>query len=218
MSVVFRADFTPDAFRRTWGTLLAFGIVQIVAGALAIAIPAVASLLATAVFGWMLIFSGVFQFVHAYRLRTWSGFLLHLLSAALYTIGGAIVLLNPFPGAIALTFILATILIAEGIVRSVLGARLRPNEGWGWFLVGGLASIVLGGVLLAGWPDTAVWTLGLLLGVNLVFSGAMNIGLALACRTKMRDAPNRRPGAADARVDDSGIDDESSVSRSGHRR
>jgi uncharacterized membrane protein HdeD (DUF308 family) len=212
MSIVLRADFTPDVFRRTWGTLISFAIVQGLAGGLAIAIPMLASLLATAVFGWMLAFSGVFQFIHAYRLRTWAGFLLHLASAALYAIGGSIVLFNPFPGVIALTFIVATVLVAEGVVRTVLAVRLRPGEGWSWFLAGGLGSIVLGGLLLAGWPSTAVWSLGLLLGVNLLFSGAMNMGLALECRSKMRHGARRRRRSADSHVH------ESRVSRSARRR
>lgn len=57
---------------------------------------------------------------------------------------------------------------------------LRPSLGWGWLLASGLCSILVGVILLTGWPATALWLTGLLLGVNLVFTGAMNASLVIA--------------------------------------
>ncbi|MDB6047107.1 MAG: hypothetical protein JWM63_5658, partial [Gammaproteobacteria bacterium] len=54
--------------------------------------------------------------------------------------------------------------------------------GWGWLVAAGFASILVGVILLLGWPGTALWATGLLLGVNLIFGGITNTTLALAAR------------------------------------
>ena len=177
--------FAPATFRRHWGWLLAFAIVQVIAGSFAIAIPTLASLIGVALFGWLMILSGVFQVAHAVRVRKWPGFALHLLGGVLYLAAGVLVLLYPLPGALALTLLLAGLFLADGVLRILVASRARRGdrkEGWGWMLAGGIASIVLGAMLVLGWPSTALWAIGLLLGVNLLFGCAMNAALALACR------------------------------------
>ena len=183
------ADLAPALFRKHWGWLLAFAIVQIVAGALAVAIPTLASLVAVAVFGWVMIVAAIFQIAHAIRVRKWPGFALHLLGGLLYAVAGVLALLYPFPGMLALTLGLASLLLADGILRIVLASTVKPQEGWGWFLAAGIASIVLGGMLIFGWPSTALWALGLMLGINLIFGGATNAAIALACRKAQREKP-----------------------------
>lgn len=183
------ADLAPALFRRHWGWLLAFAIVQVIAGSFAIAIPTLASLVGVALFGWLMIVSSVFQIIHAFRVRKWPGFALHLLSGLLYAAAGLFVLVYPLPGLLALTLLLAALLLADGILRVVLASRVRrQQEGWGWILAGGIASVFLGGMLIVGWPAVALWAIGLLLGVNLVFGGAMNAALALACRKKQKES------------------------------
>jgi uncharacterized membrane protein HdeD (DUF308 family) len=181
------ANLAPALFRRHWGALLAFAIVQVIAGAVAVAIPTLASLVAVAVFGWLMIIAAIFQIVHAIRVRKWRGFALHLLGGLLYAAAGVLALLYPFSGVLALTLFLAGLLLADGILRIILASTVRPQEGWGWFLAAGIASVVLGGMLIFGWPATALWAIGLLLGINLIFSGAMNAALALACRKKQKE-------------------------------
>lgn len=191
-------------FRRHWGWLLAFGIVQLLAGALAIAAPALASFVAVVMFGWVMIVAAVFQIAHAIRVRKWPGFALHLLGGALYAAAGVLALLYPFPGMLALTLLVAGLLLAEGVLRVALAAstRKRRQEGWGWFLAGGIASVALGAMLIAGFPATAVWAIGVMLGVNLLVSGAANATLALTCRRKHlqtgHDDSGSRPAAAPA--------------------
>jgi len=193
-----RTEGAPALFRRNWGWLLAFAIVQIVAGVFAVAIPTVASLIAVAVFGVLMLVAASFQIAHAIRVRKWPGFALHLLGGLLYAAAGVLALLYPFPGLLALTLFLAGLLLADGILRIVLASSLRPQEGWGWFLAGGIASVALCGMLIFGWPSTALWALGLLLGVNLMFSGAMNAALALQCRKRHKARPRDDAGPTHA--------------------
>jgi uncharacterized membrane protein HdeD (DUF308 family) len=194
------ADAAPSeeqstSLRMGWGWLLALGVVQILGGALAIAVPAIASLAAVMVIGWLLIVAAVFHIIHAFKVRKWPGFALHLLGAILYGAAGVLVLLYPIPGALTLTLFIASLLTAEGVLRSVLAFQLRPRTGWGWFLIGGMASLVLGVMLFVGWPATAIWAIGLLLGINMVITGSMNVSLALFSRTARADR-NRRAAAA----------------------
>jgi uncharacterized membrane protein HdeD (DUF308 family) len=185
----------PHLFRRHWGWLLGFAIVQIVAGAFAIALPALASLVAVAVFGWVMIVAAIFQIAHAIRVRQWPGFALQLLGGLLYGGAGVLALLYPVPSLFGLTLFVGALLLAEGILRVVLAWRVRVQgdwgqEGWGWFLAAGIASIVLGGMLLVGWPATALWALGLLMGIDLIFGGSTNVAVALLCR-KRQNEPRR---------------------------
>jgi uncharacterized membrane protein HdeD (DUF308 family) len=180
----FALGSIPTTLRERWGWLLVFGIAQIIAGVLAIAVPPAASLAAVLIFGWVLIVSAVFHVVHAFKVRKWPGFALHLLGGLLYAAAGVVVLLFPLGGALTLALLLAALFVAEGVVRTVMALKLRPGEGWGWFLAGAVASILLGVILFLGWPAAAIWAIGLLLGINLIVSGTMNTVIALAGRPK----------------------------------
>jgi uncharacterized membrane protein HdeD (DUF308 family) len=169
-------------FQRRWGWLLALGLVQIISGAFALIIPVAASVAAAIVFGAVLLVSGVSQIVHAFSVRRWKGTVLHALGGLLYVAAGAFVLFFPVAGVLTLSVIVGTLLIADGVVRSMLAYRLKPADGWGWFLAGGMASTALGVLLLVGWPFAGFWAIGILLGAFLLFSGLSNCVLAFSFR------------------------------------
>lgn len=179
----------PSALQRRWGWLLVLGIVQIIAGAIALTIPAAASLAAAIVAGAVMLVAGIFQGIHAFSVRGWKGVMLQMLGAVLYIVAGLIFLLFPVTGALSLTIIVGVLLIADGAVRYVLAYRLKPRDGWGWFLAAAIASTLVGILLLVGWPITGLWALGILLGVNLIFSGVGNCVLALTFRTRIARHP-----------------------------
>lgn len=181
--------------KRRWRVLLVLGIVQVIGGAFAIAVPVAASLAAALVFGAVLLVLGVLQVVHALSVRKSKLVFLHLLGGLLYVATGALVIWFPVSGAISLTLLVAALLIADGVIRCVLAYRLRPAQGWGWFLCAGMASAAVGILLLVGWPLTGLWALGLLLGVNLLFVGVTNSALAVAFRTSV--ARESRPAPRD---------------------
>lgn len=170
------------ALTEHWGWLLALGIVQVVGGAIAIAVPALASLAAVVVFGAALLASAIFQLIHALRTRKWPGSVWYILGGLLYAAAGILVLLFPLGGILTLTAIIATVLIAEGAVRGIVANAMKPKAGWGWWLASGIASVLLGVLLFIGWPATAPWAIGLLLGINLIFSGATNASIAITSR------------------------------------
>jgi uncharacterized membrane protein HdeD (DUF308 family) len=165
-----------------WGWLLALGIVQIIAGWIAIAVPVVASFAAVAIFGALLIVTAIFQLIHAFRVRSWPRSAWSGLGGVFYAIAGVLVAIYPVSGALALAVMIAVLLIADGALRIGFAMMMRPLPGWGWLVAGGLGSVLVGVVLLIGWPATALWVTGLLLGINLIFTGSMHIALALASR------------------------------------
>jgi uncharacterized membrane protein HdeD (DUF308 family) len=125
---------------------------------------------------------GIAQGIHAFMVKGWGGFLLELLSAALYLVVGILLLVNPVEGALALTIVLAVFLIVEGIFKLIMAFRVRDHRGWGWLLASGILSLILGVLIWAEWPASGVWVIGLLVGIQLLFTGWSLVMLALAAR------------------------------------
>jgi uncharacterized membrane protein HdeD (DUF308 family) len=178
-----KADTAATPLGHRWGWLLALGIVQIVAGSIAIAVPVVASIAAVGIFGAVLLVTAALQLIHAFKVRAWPRSAWYGLGGVLYAIAGLLVVMYPLGGALTLAVMIAILFIADGTLRLVFGMTFRPVAGWGWLVAAGLCSIVVGVILLLGWPASALWAIGLLLGVNLIFTGVMNATLALASRT-----------------------------------
>jgi uncharacterized membrane protein HdeD (DUF308 family) len=157
--------------------------VELIAGCIAVAAPAVASLAAVGIFGAILIVTAIMQLVHAFQVRLWPRSGWYGLEGVLYGIAGFLVVAYPLGSALTLTMLIAILFIVDGVLRAAFGMTMRPIPGWGWLLAGGFASTIVGVVLLAGWPATALWAIGLLLGINLIFSGATHLSLAMSSRT-----------------------------------
>ena len=167
------------------------GIVLTLLGALAILLPAAGSLAATLIFGWILLLSGGMGLVATIRARHAPGFAWSLLSAFIGLVAGGLLLAQPVQGILSLTAVLIAFLIAEGVVSIFYATEHRKgfSAGWGWMLASGFLDLVLAVILLAGLPGTAVWALGVLLGVNLIFGGTALISMALQARSAAIRAP-----------------------------
>jgi uncharacterized membrane protein HdeD (DUF308 family) len=163
---------------RGWFIFLA--LLLIVAGAAAIAFPILSTF---AVELWTAIafaIAGVAQTIHAFAARSWGGFFWGLLVGLLYLATGVVLWLNPIAGVMTLTAFLAAVLIVDGIFRAILAVQIRPRAGWFWLLLGGIVGIVLGVLIWQQLPSAALATLGLLLGINLIFSGLAFLMLAMS--------------------------------------
>ena len=130
----------------------------------------------------MMIIAGVFEVIHAFQIRTWGRFILWLLLGVLYIVAGFVAFENPLLTAVWLTLILGAALVASGLMRIYLAFNMKAGSPWIWVVVSGLITLVLGVIILAHWPVSAVYTLGIFLGVDLVFAGASWIGLGLGLR------------------------------------
>lgn len=171
-----------EVLSRNWGWLLALGILMIVLGVFAIGAPVVATIAVQFALGWILVIGGIAEGIHAFMAQGWRGFLLELLSAILYLVVGVLLLVNPVQGAIALTVVLAVFLIVEGIFKVIMAMRVRDHGGWGWLLASGILSLILGVLIWAEWPASGLWIIGLLVGIQLLFTGWSLVMLAFAAR------------------------------------
>ncbi len=158
------------ASSRIWYVL--GGILSIFVGFYAMNRPGLATLAVTKVIGILLLASGIVLFVAAVfgkaRKHRWLDFL----SAALRIAVGLILMTNIIEAVLTITLVLGIVFIIEGIFSLALGFGVRgKNPAWGWVLLNGVASLLLGGMLLMQWPESSLWAIGLLFGINCLFSG-----------------------------------------------
>jgi uncharacterized membrane protein HdeD (DUF308 family) len=184
-----------SVFRETVGhhrvLFLSEGIALLVLGTLAIIVPALASLAATLVLGWILLLSGIVGLIATIRARHAPGLWWSLISALIGIVAGALLLGWPLQGMFSLTAVLIAFLILEGVVSILYALEHRRGVSgrWGWMLASGILDLVLGGLLLAGLPGSAVWALGIIIGINMIFGGWALIAMALAARASAPGSP-----------------------------
>ena len=172
------------AIHEHWGLFLAEGIILVILGIAAIALPPIATLAFTIIIGWVFLISGVVGLFTTFWARHVPGFWWSLISAIIGIAAGVVLLLWPITGTLSLTLVLIAFFVVEGIV-SIMYAIEHRNQltgRWGWMLVSGIIDLILAGIIFAGLPGTAVWALGLLVGINMLFGGAALIAMALAAR------------------------------------
>jgi uncharacterized membrane protein HdeD (DUF308 family) len=172
------------AVRRHWVLFLSEGIALVVLGILALLAPTVASIAATVFFGWILLLSGIVGLIATLRARAAPGFGWSLLSALVGIVAGVLLLGWPLSGTLSLTAVLIAFLLLEGGVSIMyaLEHRSAPSGRWGWMLASGILDVILGLLLFVGLPGTALWALGLLVGLNMLFGGWALILMALHAR------------------------------------
>jgi uncharacterized membrane protein HdeD (DUF308 family) len=155
---------------------------MILAGLAAIALPSVAGITVTLIVGWMLIISGVLHLVYAWSGRSAGAVIGEILIAILYGAIGVYILARPGVGLASLTVVLAIYLIARGLLELYLAVRLRPITGSGWLMVSGLLAIALAIMIYMAWPSAALWVVGTLVGISLIFSGITRLAMSMAVR------------------------------------
>jgi uncharacterized membrane protein HdeD (DUF308 family) len=154
---------------RRW--LLVTATLSALAGLVAIAVPIAASV-ATAIFiGWVLLFSGVVMAMHAYAERSQSGAGWRALTALLTLAVGLYLILAPLDGTLTLTFMLAVWFSVIGVTELAAAWQLRGVPGAGVVGFNGALSLLLGVMIIADFPSSAGWAIGLLVGINLILWG-----------------------------------------------
>ncbi len=172
------------AIHAHWKLFLAEGIVMMVLGLLAIAVPEVASLAITIFIGWLFLIGGILRTISLVQHRNLPGFGWALVTALLAIALGLVLLFRPIAGVLTLTIALIIFFILEGISAILLAIEHRRHlPSWGWVLLSGLVDLLLAFLIWDGWPSSAGWAVGLLVGINMVFVGLSLIMTALAART-----------------------------------
>ena len=155
-----------------WGWAVALGIALILCGVVALLSLIVATAVAVIWIGVMMITAGVVEIAHGYKMKGWGRSILWMVTGALYIIGGFFAVVDPLPASIVLTLILAIALIIIGCVRTWMGFQLRGEGHKGWVILSGVLTLLFGVVILIHWPYSGLYALGIILGVDLIQTGA----------------------------------------------
>jgi uncharacterized membrane protein HdeD (DUF308 family) len=169
--------------RNQWPWFLALGIAMVVLGTIAISWACLATITvaATWLFGFLLLASGIGEIIHSFWVGRWSGMLLHLLIGVLYALVGFLIIDQPENAAVQLTLLIAIFLMVGGIFRIVFAVS-EQFAGWGWVLLNGGVTFLLGLMIYKQWPASSLWVIGLFIGIDLIFNGWAWIMLSLGLR------------------------------------
>jgi uncharacterized membrane protein HdeD (DUF308 family) len=175
-----------EALRRGQKRLMIAGVLLIVLGAVAVIVPAIASV-ATAIFiGWILVIASAFDLANAMAVGHGGRKALRIILAAITFVAGFYLLVAPLDGVFTLTVVLVIWFMATGTARVIVGIAERGAPGWGMTVVSGAISILLAVLIAEKLPSSADWAIGLIVGVDLLFSGTLLTSLAYRLRSVAR--------------------------------
>ena len=167
---------TRAGIRRSWGWVLAFGIAAVIAGALTIIWPGRTVLVLVVVLGVFLLFAGAAEIGWSIAERHTEGWKVILARGIIDLITGIVVLVWPDVTVLVLALILAAWLFIYAAYRH-RGERPRT----GHFVLKGVAALVVA-VITVVWPSITVLVIALVIGIELIFFGAILIWFALQLR------------------------------------
>lgn len=166
-----------------WGWFLAMGIVLLALGIYA-SMSIVLATAATSIFiAMIMVIAGLAQLINAFSVQSWERFMLLLIAGIIYTAAGVVCFTYPIMAAVIFTFMLGLMLIIVGVLRMIIGFQSKNLTGWGYIVLAGALSAVLGIMIISGWPNDALWMLGIFLSIDLIFQGCGWIAFALGLRT-----------------------------------
>ena len=173
--------------KKASGWAIAYAVLIIIAGFLALSLPLASGLGVTIVVGWLLVFSGVFHVADAFHSKGAGSSAWRFLVGLVYIIGGLYIAFHPAFGLLTLTFVLGIILLIQGVVGIVSFFRHRNMSGAGWLLFNAVVTLLLGLIIWWDGPRAAVWVIGTLVGINLIFSGFSRLMIWGAVRKKLNE-------------------------------
>jgi uncharacterized membrane protein HdeD (DUF308 family) len=190
MSTVSSSPATPPhslgsglaSLRAKWGWIVALGAIYLIAGILAFGSVLFATVVSVLFVGAMMIVAGVTEIISAFQVKSWGKFNFWLLLGVLYVVAGFVTFENPLLAAATLTLFLGVVLVVSGIVRIFLAFGMNSASPWGMVALSGVITLLLGVMILAHWPVSSLYVLGIFLSVDLIFAGISWIGMGMALR------------------------------------
>ncbi|NCF26067.1 MAG: HdeD family acid-resistance protein [Gammaproteobacteria bacterium] len=176
-------DLDMKVVRDRWGWFMALGILLIVLGMIAIGGPLASGVAVSLLIGWLLVISGVAHGIHAFQSSGWRGGLVQILCGLLYLGVGVMMIRNPITGLLALTVTVLVYFVVSGIFKIILAIRVEHLPQRGWVTVSGIMSLVLAIYIGSQFPTSALWVIGMLFGIEMIFSGWSFVMIAQAARS-----------------------------------
>jgi uncharacterized membrane protein HdeD (DUF308 family) len=171
-----------DPKQKIWQWLLWTGAIMMLLGITAILLPFVATMTIEMLIAIILVVAGLTQIVHAFKCQHKKGLALRLLAGILYGLVGILLMAFPLYGALTLTLLLAVMFAIAGAFKIALALNIKPFPSWDWLMISGLVAVFISALIWIGLPGTATWTIGLLVGIELLLSGWSMVIFALSVR------------------------------------
>ncbi|TWU25709.1 HdeD family acid-resistance protein [Bythopirellula polymerisocia] len=173
--------------REHWWAFLALGIVLAVIGSVCIIHPFMASVTSVVLLGFLMVAAGIAQVLSSFLAGKWSGMFLHLFVGVLYGLVGFMIIDSPVENTLLLTKILAIFLMVVGLLN-ILTSLIQRFHGWGWVLLNGGVTFLLGLLINRQWPSSALWVIGLFIGIEMIFNGWAWIMFAFGIKPRSQAA------------------------------
>jgi uncharacterized membrane protein HdeD (DUF308 family) len=131
--------------------------------------------------GFVMLAAGITQVVSSFWAGKWSGMLFHMLVGVLYGVVGYMIIDSPGLSLLVLTKFIAIFMIVAGVFRIVAALVTRFHD-WGWVLLNGVVTLLLGLIINRQLPAAALWFIGLCIGLEMIFNGWAWIMLSFGLR------------------------------------
>ncbi len=175
------------------GWAIALGILAIVLGVISIIAPLIAGIVFTVFLGCIFLLYGIFHIIYAFSTRKVGAgwFVLQVLLGILYLIAGSVILKSPWEGLTILTLIVGILIFIDGVIQVINAFDMKPLYGWGWGVFSGILGVIFGILIWSNWPVSSIWTIGTLVGVNLITNGVAVFKISSAMRKEIvADVPS----------------------------
>ncbi len=159
-----------------------WGVVLVVLGVLAVGSPLLAAVAVESAIAWLIVFAGGVHIVLAFRSHGAGSMIWRLLVGLAYVAFGGYLLFRPLLGVASLTLLLAALFVIEGVLDLILYSKMRALHGSSWVLIDGVITLLLGLMIYMQWPSSALWAIGLLVGISMMISGFTRVAMSLAIR------------------------------------
>jgi uncharacterized membrane protein HdeD (DUF308 family) len=171
-----------------WPWFLSLGLVLIVCGIVAILLALFTPVPPSLVLARVLMIGGVFQIIHAFRVKAWKGFVWDLLLGLVQLFGGILLELDVLAGVVAIAAVLALVFLVQGLMQIALAVRVHPQDGWVWLLGSGLVALVASAGFLLKVRLIAFYTPEVMAGIAIIAAGAAYVAIGI---TSKRFDPGR---------------------------
>jgi uncharacterized membrane protein HdeD (DUF308 family) len=171
----------PAQIIQNWGWFLAFGIILMLLGIVAIVRSVAATVVSMLFFGWLLLIGAGVEIVQLFMVGKWAGQFQHVLTAVLFAVVGALMVWRPLVTAEILTLLMGAFFLVSGLFQLIEPFWIGL-PGWGWHVLDGLITVILGVLVLAQWPVSGLWVIGLFVGIWMIFYGGAWVAVAWGLR------------------------------------
>jgi uncharacterized membrane protein HdeD (DUF308 family) len=177
---------TTDVLKEATGMSIGWSIVMLALGVLAILMPFTTGIAVAIFVGWLMVFGGFAYVAYAFAAQGAGAFLWRLLLGIVYVVGGGYLAFHPGIALESLTLVVAAIFFVEGVIETIVFFEFRALPGSGWILFDGLLTLVLAYLIWRPWPSSSSWAIGILLGINLIVSGATRLMYSVTARKMLK--------------------------------